>query len=383
MDVKAYELRTNFLNDEAGTNTEHIPLDTIYKVFTDSVLDLVVGECSALITLSSEALIQGLWKTIPKSRVMLGYFQAFELSDETPQLLSDIVASGYRLSLSGDLPPECLALLDNSSHTVRLDVTRHNPDELDRRVTELRKYRSKLSAVGVDTHDDLEYCKSLEFDFFQGNFLFRPASQLTDIPVNRINMVRLLSKLHDPMVQIPELEKLISQDLALTYKILQYANSASMALPRRVNSAGHAIRLIGLETIKNWSSALLLSSVDNKPRELITCALIRARMCELLGQSIKAAEPESFHTAGLLSVLDALLDCSMEQALEKLPLADEFKDALIHRSGPIGQALRCTIAYERANWDDVQFYGLSGGQIHEEYMTAIGWARKLTGDLLT
>jgi EAL and modified HD-GYP domain-containing signal transduction protein len=155
-----------------------------------------------------------------------------------------------------------------------------------------------------------------------------------------------------------------------------------MALPRRVNSAGHAIRLIGLETIKNWSSALLLSSVDNKPRELITSALIRARMCELLGQSIKAAEPESFHTAGLLSVLDALLDCSMEQALDKLPLEDEFKDALIHRSGPIGQALRCTIAYERAKWDDVQFYGLSGGQIHEEYMTSIAWARKLTGDLL-
>src|SRR5205085_6431633 len=114
-----------------------------------------------------------------------------------------------------------------------------------------------------------------------------------------------------------------------------------------------------LETIRTWSSALLLSSVDNKPRELMNCALIRARMCELLGQTIKDAEKEAFLSAGLMSVLDALLDCPMEQAVSELPLADDIKAALIHRTGPIGQALRCAIAYERADWANVRFYGMA------------------------
>jgi c-di-GMP phosphodiesterase len=62
-----------------------------------------------------------------------------------------------------------------------------------------------------------------------------------------------------------------------------------------------------MQMLRTWSSALLLSSVDNKPRELMSIALIRARMCELLGESVRDVEKESFLSAGLLSVLDALL----------------------------------------------------------------------------
>jgi EAL and modified HD-GYP domain-containing signal transduction protein len=273
-------------------------------------------------------------------------------------------------------------MLNNKSHTVILDVTRYTPDDLRKRVDYLRGYKSLIAAAGVDTYDDLEYCKDLKFDFYQGHFLFRPAAQVQNIPVNRMNMLRLLSKLHDPKMEMADIEKLISQDVALTYRILQYANSAAMALRSKVNSAGHAVRLIGLDTIRSWSSALLLSSVDNKPRELMTSALIRARMCELLSESVTGADRESFLSAGLLSVLDALLDCPMEKALSELPLADDIKAALIDGSGPIGKALTCAIAYERADWNNVRFNGLAPAAVRSKYMTAIGWARKLTGELL-
>jgi len=200
--------------------------------------------------------------------------------------------------------------------------------------------------------------------------------------VNRITMIRLLSKLQDPQIPMPEVEKLVSQDISLSYKLLRYANSPVVALPRTVNSVNHAVRLIGTHLLRTWSSALLLSSVDNKPRELMTIALIRARMCELLGETVMGSVKESFLSAGLLSVLDALLDCPMEQAVSELPLTDDVKDALVSRSGPIGQALRCTIAYERADWDDVQFYGMPSAPIREKYLNAISWARQLTSGLL-
>ena len=83
-----------------------------------------------------------------------------------------------------------------------------------------------------------------------------------------------------------------------------------------------------MEMLRTWSSALLLSSVENKPRELMTIALVRARMCELLGESLRGTEKESFLSAGLLSVLDALLDCPMQQILAELPLTEDVKQAL-------------------------------------------------------
>ncbi len=377
MSVAAYELRSNH-----GDDDNEIDESQIFKMFTDSGLDLVVGEHPGLVSLTPEALSEGLWKTIPKSRVMLGYFHDFGPSDRTARQLSELAATGYRLALSGELPLETLALLDHPEHTFKLDVTKYLPEQLETRVSELRSYKSKILAGKVDTYDDLEFCKALEFDFYQGHFLSRPAAQKNEIPVNRFTMIRLLSKLQDPEILMPEVEQLVSQDISLSYKLLRYANSPVISLPRTVNSVGHAVRLIGMEMLRTWSSALLLSSVDNKPQELMTIALVRARMCELLGESVKNAPKESFLSAGLLSVLDALLDCPMERALAELPLADDIKDALIHRSGPIGQALRCTIAYERADWDDVQFYGMPPGPIREKYMEALSWARQLTSGLL-
>jgi EAL and modified HD-GYP domain-containing signal transduction protein len=105
-------------------------------------------------------------------------------------------------------------------------------------------------------------------------------------------------------------------------------------------------------------------------------------MCELLSESVKGAEKESFLSAGMLSVIDALLDCPMEKALSELPLADDIKAALIDGSGPIGKALTCAIAYERADWNNVRFNGLAPAAVRAQYMTAIAWARKLTDELL-
>jgi EAL and modified HD-GYP domain-containing signal transduction protein len=196
-------------------------------------------------------------------------------------------------------------------------------------------------------------------------------------------LMRVLAQIQQPEISMPDLERIISQDLSLSFKLLRYANSAAVALPRKVSSVGHAVRLLGTDLLRNWARVLLMSAIEDKPRELMTIALIRARMCERLSESLRTAEKESFFSAGLLSVLDALLDCPMEKAVAELPLMDEVRDALTKKAGPIGQALRCTIAYERADWDDVQFYGLPQLPIRDIYMEAISWAQQLTTGLLS
>jgi c-di-GMP-related signal transduction protein len=371
--VAAYELRSAHNSKMART---------IYNMFTDDGLDNIVGDHQGIIGLSSEVLSEELWKQFPSSRVMLGYFEKIEPQKETVRKVFELAKKGYRIALSDSLPQDTINSLGDVAHIVKVDITHYMPDALERRIKELRNFDAKLLAEQVDTYDEMEYSKSLGFDLYQGVFLCKPAAQKTELPVNRLTMMRLLAKLQDPNLTITDLDKMISLDVSLSYKLLQYTNSAALALPRNVASIGHAVRLLGLEAIKTWSTALLLSSVEDKPRELMNVSLVRARMCEKLAESTKAPNKESFLSAGLLSVLDALIDCPMEQAVNELPLADEIKTALISQSGTIGQALRCTIAYERSDWDNVKFDKLTAAQIRESYMDAIAWARQLFGSLL-
>jgi EAL and modified HD-GYP domain-containing signal transduction protein len=373
--VAGYELHTHLPGES--------PSRTVYGAFNDSGLDSIVGGHSAVISLTPEALSEDLWKPIPHSRAVLGFFEDFAPSDAAAHKMSQLISSNYRIALSDSLCSGSLDALGNLAYVIKLDLTSYLPDELEKRVETLRKYKAKLLAAKVDTYDDLEFSKSLGFDFYQGVFLSKPAAQKRQLATNRLAVLRLLAKLSDPELEMSDLEKLVSQDVSLSYKLLQYANSAAVALPRKVTSVGHAVRLLGIVALRMWSSVLLLSRVDDKPRELMNVALVRARMCERLGEFLPDAKKESFLSAGLLSVLDALLDCPMEQVLAELPLADEIKEALIHQSGPIGQALRCTVAYERSHWDDVQFYGLSHAPIRDSYIDAIAWSRNVLSGLVS
>ena len=249
MTVMAYELRSGGLAADSN--------GSIFSMFTDSALDLLVGERPGIVSLTPQALSAGSWKPLSKSRVVLGYFEEFGPSDPAAHELAGLLSKGYRVAISGDLSSECLRLLDNAENVIKLDVTKYLPDDLERRVSDLRRLQSRILAENVNTYDDLEFCKSLEFDFYQGHFLCKPAAQKKEMPVNRMTMLRLLSKLQDAQTAMPDLEALVSQDVSLSYKLLRYANSAAVALPRSVNSVGHAVRLIGMEMLRTWSSALL------------------------------------------------------------------------------------------------------------------------------
>jgi EAL and modified HD-GYP domain-containing signal transduction protein len=383
MKVAAYDLQSNFASMEETIETlapEPESIQALFEMFSDPGLDLVIGDRTGLVTMTPPAMAAGLWKYVPPDRVMIGLLP-IDNQDASAQL-AGIAAEGYSLVVDESQASDFASLLSSGKHIVKIDVTKFAPDDLIVRMDQLRRYKSKILADRIDTYDDLEFCKSLRFDWFQGNFLSRPASRQKEIPVNRLAMMRLLSKLQDPDAEIPEIEKLAAQDVSLSYKLLRYANSAAVSLPRSVTSVGHAVRLVGLNTMRSWSSALLLSAVDSKPRELMTVALIRARMCELLGQSIPNADKDSFHTAGLLSVLDAILDTDMVTVLAELPLSQEINDALIHRSGSIGEALRCTLAYEQADWDHVEFSGIASDLIRSKYWEAVSWSRKITENLL-
>jgi EAL and modified HD-GYP domain-containing signal transduction protein len=376
LDVIGYELlyrssqenRAQFLDGDQATG------EVIINTFLDLGLENIAGRYPAFVNLSRSFLVGD--KPLPFShkRVVLEILEDTVPDAALIDALRRLVQAGYILALDDFVyRPELEPLLE-LAHIVKLDVYGTPSDVLAQRVAQLRPRKLRLLAEKVETHEEFERCKQLGFDYFQGYFFSKPnIMRGRSRPANRMALMNLLAELQNPDTDINKLEALVAQDAALTYRLLRYANSPCVAIRRKVESLRRALVIIGANTIKNWITLILFTRIDDKPRELVVTALVRARMCELLGAAQHHDGLDRFFTVGLLSAMDALMDQTMEEVLDELPLVDEVKAALRSRDGKLGQVLEQVLLYEWGAWErlcqslDCQMY-------RQAYLDAVRWA---------
>jgi EAL and modified HD-GYP domain-containing signal transduction protein len=273
-------------------------------------------------------------------------------------------SKGYRIALDDFAGTDSAALLEVANF-VKFDLIANDSQTLESSMAFARKFPVQLIAEKVETVEQFERCKKLGFDYFQGYFFCRPQMvQGRKVPVSRLAAMRLMLKLNATEVNIDELQKVISEDVTLTYKLLRYINSAMYSLTRNVTSIRHAIMLVGQQTIRTWASLILLSSVEANSRDVVITGAVRGRMCQDLATTLGLPNPDQMFLVGLLSILDGLLDQSMEEILQQLPLDPDIADALRYQKGALGAVLR-SLEYEKHNWDDAE----SAAKLPQETMT--------------
>jgi EAL and modified HD-GYP domain-containing signal transduction protein len=183
--------------------------------------------------------------------------------------------------------------------------------------------------------------------------------------------LRRIAELTAADVSFEDLEQIISSDVGLSLKLLRYVNSAFFALPRTVSSVREPLTLLGVRTVRCWAVVMAISSLPDVHDELVSLALRRARMCEMLAGSAPPEERETLFTIGLFSVADALLDSPMAEVLDSLPFTEEIQLALLRREGPKGELLSAVIAYERGEFPNMPSPGVS---LASAYRAALDWA---------
>jgi EAL and modified HD-GYP domain-containing signal transduction protein len=203
--------------------------------------------------------------------------------------------------------------------------------------------------------------------------------------VNDANALKLLGALRDPKVHDTVLEDGFKRDLALSYELLKLVNSAAVA-GREVYSIGHAIRLLGRETIHRRLATLVLRSLGDRGvrGELAHRALVRGRFCELLADEAgvpKAAGP--LFTTGFLSLLPDLLGIPVADLKHRVTLAPDVRDAIEQRADFYGAMLALVEAWEGERWDGVLVRaaaeGLAPEPLAARYLAAVAWAREQMG----
>jgi EAL and modified HD-GYP domain-containing signal transduction protein len=268
-------------------------------------------------------------------------------------------------------------LLAQSDYCI-IDFSSVTPEQASSQTRQLKQSGVRLLASQLRSYDDFEKAKAIGFEYFGGPCFLSPRTTTADgIRPNRVAMLQLVQKLQEPEFDMGDLETIISRDVAISYKLLRYVNSALISLPNNIESIKHAVQLVGTQRIRLWSSILIMFGFDDKPSELVVTAFVRATMAEHLAQIMEARSPESYFTAGLFSVMDAMLDLPMKKAVELIPLAATIRDALTDRRGLIGIVLACVLAYEAGDWAKVRCGNLSPEIIRRSYLNAVIASREL------
>jgi EAL and modified HD-GYP domain-containing signal transduction protein len=373
----AYELlfRSGMVNHAGKFDGDQATSQIIVNVFMEFGLDQIVGPHWAFINMTRSFITTSAPLPFPKDRVVLEILEDICPDQEVIEALRSFTSQGYVVALDDFVFHESLLPLVELADIVKIDLLAVPRDELAAHVQRLRRYKVKLLAEKIETEEEFEYCRSLGFDYFQGYFLCRPSIvQGAQLPPNRLSVLQILAKVQDPQSDAKDLESIISHDVALSYKLLRYINSAFFAFPKEIESIRQAVVYLGTRAIKTWVSLLAVAGLGDKPVELVTQAMQRARMCELLAKAAKRANSEIYFTVGLFSLLEALMNAPLDKILQSLPLSEDIRDALLKQQGPYGEILACVIAYERGDFEDAIVGNITPAQTTEIYLEAAHWA---------
>jgi EAL and modified HD-GYP domain-containing signal transduction protein len=131
-------------------------------------------------------------------------------------------------------------------------------------------------------------------------------------------------------------------DVALTYRLLRYANSPAIGLRRAVETVDDAVTLLGRTELYRWLSVQLMSAAAARQasKALEEAALARGRILEAVARKRNDDNPGAHFTLGLLSLIEQLLQTPMASALAPLRLSDTARQALLEKSGPWADRLR-------------------------------------------
>ena len=239
-------------------------------------------------------------------------------------------------------------------------------------------------AERVESEAEYIAAKEAGFSFFQGYFFSKPEMVKQNYlgPEQMIAM-ELFREVSSPEVDFEKVEKIVAKDVALSYKLLRFVNTMSDRLAVPISSFRQALVYLGEDRLKTFVSLAVASYISvKKPTELYHLSLQRAQFFLLMARDNPFYQyRDQAFLIGLFSMLDALLDMSLENIISQLPLCTTVKSALLERRGPFGLLLNLAESYEQANWEDMELLCRQLDLSIDDVMPRFGQARKWMQDL--
>lgn len=357
------------------------------RVLSDAVLNLGLDTLTsgrkAFMNVGRTLLMSGHATLLPPKSVVLEVLESVAVDEPLVQVCRSLRARGYSVALDDYVPGLDADALLPLANFVKVDVLATKRDDW---VAIRRAMASSVTMVAekVESAEIYEDLRAIGYHLFQGYYFCRPTMfKAGALSGHRLAYAQLLMALNNENVTVSQVEDLIKHDASLSYRVLRCINSAAYGIRRQIQSIRQAVVLLGLDQVRKWASVWALAGLnEGASAELVTVAILRARACELLAQSVLPREQSSeYFLLGLCSLLDVILRKPMDEALSELPLSDTIKGALLGDHNRARAVLDAVIAYERAAWDDAtrcaQEAGIPLSTLPDAYADALRWAHEM------
>lgn len=336
------------------------------------------------INLTRQWLVADVALLLPMPYVVLELTERIPADDDTLAACRRLRAAGYALALDDFEEGSAAEAFMPFASYVKVDVLATPPRQVTALARRFKPRGVRLIAEKVETKAMAESAAAVGYKLFQGHYFAKPTTFSTKVvPPQRKVYLNLLGAINAPDITIDALETLVKRDPALSHRVLRCLQSASWGLRRDVSSIREALILLGIEPVRRWASVWAVAGLSSgKPSEVVSMALIRARMCEQVSVARWGhAEGGAHYLLGLCSLLDVLLDQSIAVAIEDLPLQPAIREALQGVPGRARSLLDCVIAYEQGDWlralDAAAAAGIDMVSVADAYGDALSWAQPL------
>ena len=259
------------------------------STFLTEGIERIAGSKLCFVNFTEKLLLQKIAMAFPQNRLVVEILEDVEPTSAILDACTELKEQGYLLALDDFLYhprfDPLLAIVD----IVKIDFIQSPVDSLHILLRKLSRFEHlKLLAEKVESYDEFEKSVKLGFHYFQGFFFSRPEKIcLQELSSVKINLLRLLAEVTKKKTTIDQVEAIVSSDVALTYKLLRYLNSAHFYLLEKVVSVSRAIAFLGAKRFRQFVLLAIISELaTEKPEELVRLAVVRARFCELDRKSV-------------------------------------------------------------------------------------------------
>lgn len=384
--IQAYELlyRHSEVHNYADiTDGDRSTSSVLVNSLFEMGIENLVGKHRGFINLTQYFLENPELVVFPPGKVVIEVLENVKPSKELVLGIQKLKELGHTIALDDYSCHPDVHPLVKLADIIKIDVLASSRDAIERTVAQLLPMEVELLAEKIETHEQFEWLEVLGFQYFQGYFFAKPKIvKGKALPLNQQSILRLLAQINAPNVDINELANLVRTNLVLSHKIMKFLNSPMSGISSKVDSVQKAVILLGLRRLKNWASIFAMTGQENTSMMLTFTSIKRARFCELLAQSNRLSEPESFFTVGLFSILDAIMGFPLEELIQEMALSDTIRDGLVDKTGPCGDALKCVLMMESNEFEELRFYGSELSDLSKIHLEAIKWAEEVSEDSL-
>lgn len=311
----------------------------------------------ALVNFPRLALVSSAPYVLPPELSVIEILETVEPDSEVLDACRELKNAGYKLALDDFVGQPGFEPLCALADIIKVDILNKTPDEVRAIVAGLVPYKAQLLAEKVENRNMFSVCAKLGFTYFQGYFFSRPeVIPGRKLSSSQVSKIKLLKEFSDPESDIGRLVDIIQTDLAISYRLLQYINSARFCLRGKIDSIQRAATMLGRDNLRQWLQVIVLSDLNSsdKAREVVRLSVQRAKfLLNISEHCITPFRSEGMFMFGLFSMLDAILDQYMDQILENIPINTEIKQALTDPDNPNAVWLSFLGELERWNWSEL------------------------------